>query len=227
MRFINLLFYFTIIVLLTAACQESADHNHNISEEQNNQVDKLDTNLVVPVDDGRINWQKPELVIRMLGDIAGESVADIGAGTGYFSFRLALKAAKVIAVEIDPKLIQIMDAFGQNLPADVKGRFETRLGEPADPGLSEDEVDNILIINTITYIEDQIEYLNTLKHGLKKGGILMIVDYKMKRLPIEAPGIENRMPLHKIEDLVTEAGYTLLRSDDTSLQYQYIVVAQL
>ena len=46
-------------------------------------------------------WQKPNLVIELLGDLQDKTIADIGAGVGYFSFRLAEKANRVIAIEID------------------------------------------------------------------------------------------------------------------------------
>ena len=54
----------------------------------------------------------------------------------------------------------------------------------------------------------------------------MIVDYKMKRLAIDGPDVSERMPHYEIENLVTDAGFTITASDDTTLEYQYIVVAQ-
>ena len=59
---------------------------------------------------GRAIWQKPGLVIEKLGDISDKVIADIGAGTGYFSFRLAPRAKKVIAIEIDEALIKYIDS---------------------------------------------------------------------------------------------------------------------
>jgi predicted RNA methylase len=53
-------------------------------------------------------WQKPDLVIQQLGDVNGKTVADLGAGTGYFSRRIAYKGARVIAIDIDPQAIQWM-----------------------------------------------------------------------------------------------------------------------
>lgn len=216
-----------LILCLFAACDNG---NNNISESIPEQLSetpaKLDTNLVVPVNDDRIGWQKPEEVIRMLGNLEGESVADIGAGTGYFAFRLAQKADKVIALDIDPNMIQLMDVFAADLPARIQDKFETRVAGVTNSNLKEDEVDNIIIINTITYISDQMKYLQDLKKGLKKGGLLMIVDFKMKRLAIDGPELSDRMPHYQIENLVTDAGYTIVASDDTTLEYQYIVVAE-
>lgn len=174
---------------------------------------------------GRAIWQKPGLVIEKLGDISDKTIADIGAGTGYFSLRLSRKAKKVIAIEIEPTLINYIDSSKVSLPDSLKDRLETRLALPENPKLTTDEVDIILIINTIAYIEDLPKYLNTLKKGLKKGGKVMIIDYKMKRLPINAPPKSERIYLDKIEDMMVDAGYEVIQTDDTSLDFQYIIQA--
>lgn len=171
-------------------------------------------------------WQKPGLVIEKMGDVSNKVVADIGAGTGYFSFRLANRAKKVIAVEIEPDMIAYIDSIKVKMPEDQQKKIETRLARPNDPALSEDEVDIIVIINTIAYIPRLPLYLETLKKGLKPGGSIMIIDYKMKRLPINAPPKSERIYLDKLEDMLIEAGYTILESDDTSLDYQYIITAK-
>ncbi|MBK8515652.1 MAG: hypothetical protein IPL55_04980 [Saprospiraceae bacterium] len=53
----------------------------------------------------------------------------------------------------------------------------------------------------------------------------MIIDYKMKRLPINAPPKSERIYLDKLEDMLISAGYKILDTDDTSLDYQYIIIA--
>ena len=52
-------------------------------------------------DPSRDAWQKPDQVIALLGDIKGKTVVDIGAGSGYFTFRLAEKGARVVAADVD------------------------------------------------------------------------------------------------------------------------------
>lgn len=174
---------------------------------------------------GRAIWQKPGLVIEKLGNISDKTIADIGAGTGYFSLRLSKKAKKVIAIEIEPTLINYIDSSKVSLPDSLKSRLETRLALPDNPKLAKDEVDIVLIINTVAYIEDLPKYLNTLKQGLKKGGKVMIIDYKMKRLPINAPPKSERVYLDVIEDMMVDAGYEVIQTDDTSLDFQYIIQA--
>jgi ubiquinone/menaquinone biosynthesis C-methylase UbiE len=175
---------------------------------------------------GRAIWQKPGLVIEKLGNVSDKTIADIGAGTGYFSLKLAPKSKKVIAIEIDTHLIKKIDSLKQFLPSEAINKLETRLAQPENPNLNDDEVDIILIINTIAYIPNPEKYIRTIKKGLKKGGKIMIIDYKMKKLPINAPPKSERIYLDVLEDMFIQSGYTLIQSDDTSLEYQFIIIAQ-
>ncbi|MBK7700715.1 MAG: methyltransferase [Saprospiraceae bacterium] len=111
---------------------------------------------------------KPGLVIEKLGDISDKVIADIGAGTGYFSLRLAPRAKKVIAIEIEPAIIRYLDSLRLGLPKDQQNNLETRLAKINDPLLKPEEADIILIINTIAYIDKLDEYLKTVKKGLNK-----------------------------------------------------------
>nr|MBP9055508.1 methyltransferase domain-containing protein [Saprospiraceae bacterium] len=146
-------------------------------------------------------------------------------GTGYFSLRLAPRAKKVIAIEIEPAIIRYLDSLRLGLPKDQQNNLETRLAKINDPLLKPEEADIILIINTIAYIDKLDEYLKTVKKGLKKNGRLIIIDYKMKKLPINAPPKDERIYLDKLEDILESAGYQIAQSDDTSLDYQYILTA--
>lgn len=218
---------FLMFVLLLSACKQNGYEFISKEVDPTDSISSLDTNI----DDshsnvGRAIWQKPGLVIEKLGDISDKVIADIGAGTGYFSFKLALKAKKVIAVEIEQGLLDYIDSTKVMLPENKRSRIETRLATPDDPNLKVEEVDIILIINTIAYIKDLPEYLQTLKKCLKKDGKIMIIDYKMKRLPINSPPKSERLYLDHLEDVLIDAGYKLLKVDDTSLDYQYIIKAE-
>ncbi len=216
-----------MFIILVSACKQSGYEFISKEVEPTDSISSLDTNI----DDshsnvGRAIWQKPGLVIEKLGDISDKVIADIGAGTGYFSFKLALKAKKVIAVEIEQGLLDYIDSTKVMLPENKRSRIETRLATPDDPNLKVEEVDIILIINTIAYIKNLPEYLQTLKKCLKKDGKIMIIDYKMKRLPINSPPKSERLYLDHLEDVLIDAGYKLLKVDDTSLDYQYIIKAE-
>jgi len=175
---------------------------------------------------GRAIWQKPGLVIDKLGDLSQKTVADIGAGTGYFSYRLAKKAKKVIAIDIEQGMLDYIDSMSRYLVLGPNHGLETRLATATDPNLDNHEVDVILIINTVAYVPQLSQYLQTLKKGLKPNGTLMIIDYKMKRLPINAPPKTERIYLDKLEEMLIDGGYEIAETDDTSLDYQYIIQAK-
>lgn len=184
-------------------------------------------NQAMDTEEGRFAWQKPELVIQKLGDIQGKIIADIGAGTGYFTFRLIRKAEKVIAVDIDPNMIELIEIFRENLDTLQQARIETRLASPASPNLGEEEIDIAIIINTIGYIEDRKTYLQNLRKSLKTNGEIMIVDFKMKRIPDNiAPAARYRVNILELENLLDEIGFQLIVTDDRSLDYQFILKAR-
>lgn len=181
-----------------------------------------------PVQAGRNAWQKPYDVFRFLGDLNNKTIADIGAGTGYFSLYLVQSSAsKVIATDIDKNALAEMDTFAINNFNDTQlKKLETRLVEPDNPGLAINEVDIALISNTYAYIENGVEYLQKVYDAVKPGGRICIVDYKMRRLPpiAGAPSVANRLPLYQVENQVEAAGFKLGVSNDQVLDFQYVVV---
>ena len=175
---------------------------------------------------GRYTWQKPELIINKLGDIQGKTIADIGAGTGYFVIRLASKEADVLAVDIDPVMINYIDSVKELLPTETQARITTRLAKADDPMLKEAEVDIAIIINTVSYIAQLEDYLTTLKQGIKPEGTIMILDYKNKIIDIPAPPLDDRISIGRLQTYLANAGYKNIIVDDTSLEYQYIITAK-
>ncbi|HSF88985.1 MAG TPA: methyltransferase domain-containing protein [Saprospiraceae bacterium] len=173
----------------------------------------------------RVIWQKPDLVIQQLGNVDGKVVADLGAGTGYFSRRIAYKGATVIAIDIDPKAIQWMEEQKARFPLELRNRLIIRQAEANDPKLNPNEVDIVLLVNTYSYIQDRVAYFSKLKEAIRAGGNVIIIDFKKKETPF-GPSIEERIDVSDVEKELKEAGYTLLAIDNESLDYQYIIKAK-
>lgn len=173
-------------------------------------------------DPSRAQWQKPGEVIASLGPLDGKTVADIGAGTGYFAFPLAKKAAKVIAIDIDQRFL---DYIEQRKHAEKTSNIETRLTAPDAPGLKPGQADVVLIVDTFHHIENRIEYLKKLKGVLGKAGLLMIIDFK-KQKPPPGPPIELRLAPEQVESELKSAGFALVSTDPDLLPYQYIIKAK-
>lgn len=172
----------------------------------------------------RLIWQKPELVIQLLGDLSGKTVADIGAGTGYFAFRLLPGAESVIAVDIDPRAVAYMDSVRQELPAVLQAKMEIREALPDDPGIGPQAADVVLLVNTYMYLKDRVGYFRRLQSRLRPGAVILIIDFKKKTMPI-GPPLEEKLDLALVEQELRDAGYRILLSDDTTLDYQYIIKA--
>lgn len=170
-------------------------------------------------------WQNPELVLQKFGQLNNKVIADIGAGTGYFSLRMLPLAAKIIAVDIDESVLIYLDSLRTMFPAEFKEKLETRLVATNDPGIKNQEVDGILISNTYIYIENRAEYLLRMKERMKPNATLLIVDYKKRNLPVGPPK-ELKISISQLEDEIEAAGFVVDEIDDQSLKYQYILKAR-
>lgn len=228
------------MLLTFNACGDKPEDKENTGDviEQSPTVSVPDTNIGTngkTVSEGltedythtdRVIWQKPDMVLNLLGGLEGKAVADIGAGTGFFTLRMAQKARKVIAIDIDPRFINYLDSIKTlELPEKFQSRIETRLGKPDNPQLKTGEVDLVVIVNTFMYIRDQVAYLKILRNALTPGGKILIVDFKKKRTPVGPPN-NIRVPIHIVEEALYEAGYKNVLANDTALDYQYILVAE-
>ncbi len=175
-------------------------------------------------DPERGEWQNPNLVIQKLGDLDGKVVADLGAGTGYFTFRIAEKAKKVIAIDIEQKFLDYIEDRKLELPPKYADVIETRLTVPDDPDLKSNEADIVLMVNVYYYLKNRVAYMSKVKKGLKNNGILVLVDFKLGDMPVGP--VENKVSVQQAAADLKEAGFTVGEIDEKSLQYQYIIKAQ-
>ena len=243
MRFSTLLFFVLCCLVFGSSCRHDAPQNTTDSPLLFREKTPQGTPVSEPVPLPRTGagnfeslvadyeskdrgiWQKPEMVISLLGDLEGKTVADIGAGTGYFTFRLVPRAQKVIGIDIDQRFIQFLDSMKVRLPAAYRDRFETRLAQLDDPLLRPAEADAVMIVNTYGYMTNRIQYLKTLIRGIKPGGQLLIIDFKKNNLPVGPPD-EYKVALGQVEKELLTAGFGISKMDKDALDYQYIVIAQ-
>ena len=174
-------------------------------------------------DPARAEWQKPGKVIASLGPLEGKTVADIGAGTGYFSFPISKQAAKVIAIDIDQRFLDYISQKKQTQKID--GNIETRLTKPDSSGLKPREADMVLIVDTYHHINGRVEYLRRLKKCVRQDGVLVIIDFKKVKTP-SGPPVELRVAEDQVESELKSAGFTIVSADRETLPYQYIVKAR-
>jgi len=232
--------FISFILIFVLACTQRKNNAEDISEtidttektipiDQIN-ADKISHNINFDLlvknyeDPDRKSWQNPQLVIEKLGDISGKTIADIGAGTGYFTFRLAPFAQKVIAIDIDSRFLSYIEDKRDQSPEEIYQKIEIRLSHPEDPLLKNSETDIVLIVNTFHFINNRIDYLKKVKLGIRDGGKLVIVDFKEGSMPV-GPSEDTKISPSMVVDEVMKSGFGDVNIDLTSLQYQYIIIA--
>jgi len=223
------------IVIILIACS-SKENKKAIHGEQESDSSKNMNISLIPIEDfddlvkkwedpERVNWQNPEKVFEKMGNLAGKIVADIGIGTGYFAFRLVRKGAYVIGIDIEEKFIEYIEDRKSDLPEELSNRIITRLTVPDEPNLKPNEVDWVLIVNTFYILDNRRSYLRKVLQGLKSGGRLIIVDYKMGNMPV-GPLEDEKITINQATTEIQNAGFKIIETDELSLQYQYIIVAE-
>ncbi len=171
----------------------------------------------------RVVWQKPNVLVERMGDLSGKTVVEVGSGTGFFTRRLAQGAAKVIALDIDPGMLLMLDSLNNaQLDSAAYARIDPRLVPSDDPNLGDNEADAALVVNTFMYIPKRTDYLTKLIQGLKSNSAILIVDFKKKSTPV-GPPVASRLSVFEVEKAMREAGFEQINTDDTTLDYQYIV----
>ncbi len=139
----------------------------------------------VPDYDRRDEWQQPEKILAAIGIKPGMTVADVGAGKGYFTFRLAEcvgPEGKVYATDIDEKLLE---SIQDRVQEEEIQNIVTILGDKDDPGLPEDQIDIILMVHVFHIIietQDPLLFLENIRPSLKPEGILVIVHWDGKKM---------------------------------------------
>ena len=224
----------SVVIAGAFSCStEQASKEYSASEMVSKEGQSDDTNKGATIfeefvqsyeDPERGVWQNPKLILEKFGNLEGKTVADIGAGTGYFTFKLASEGADVIAIDIDEQFLDYILERKQEL-VNLKGEVQPRLSIPDNPMLENEEVDYILIVNTYHFLGDRINYLTKLKAGLSTAGQIIIVDFKEGKLPV-GPLEEFKTNILSLENELRSAGFTVTETDETSLKYQYIITAK-
>jgi arsenite methyltransferase len=173
-------------------------------------------------DPKRDAYQRPHEVLVALNLKPGEVIADIGAGSGYFTFRIAHHVGtkgKVFAVDVSPDMIRYVNRRIRELNAN---NVVSVLADPDDPLLPEQSVNRFFICDVWHHVENHTAYLALMKKMLKPGGEIIMIDFHKKELPLGPP---MHMKIAR-EDLIQEMetnGFRLTK-EHTFLPYQYFLV---
>lgn len=155
-------------------------------------------------EDQRDNLGEAEMVMELAAIASGTSVADIGAGEGYYTVRLAERVGakgRVLAQDIDPGVIQ---RLGQRVERERLDNVSIRTGKPADPKLPGGSFDRIFMVHMYHEVSEPYAFLWHLRPALKPGGQVVVVD-------VDRPPDQHGMPPRQLFCEFNAVGFRLVQ----------------
>jgi predicted methyltransferase len=170
-------------------------------------------------DPERDAWQKPHEVIKALALKPDAVIADIGAGTGYFSVRFAhmVPQGRVYGVDTEPGMVKHL---AERARREGLKNVTAVAGKPGDPRLPE-RADLIVFVDVYHHVEERERYFRRLQKSLKPGGRIAVIDFRMDS-PVGPPQ-RARIEPGRVKAELQRAGYALAQ-EHAFLPNQYFLV---
>lgn len=170
----------------------------------------------------REDQERPEVVINAMGLRGGEVVADLGAGSGYFTFRLAAKvgsSGKVMAVDIQDEMLETLrQRAAENGITNVE---EVKASE-TDPHLSAGSVDLVLMVDVYHELAYPYEVMTRVRDALKPGGRVVFVEYRKEDSSVPIKEV-HKMSVDQLTKEMKAIRLTRVKTVET-LPSQHIVI---
>jgi cyclopropane fatty-acyl-phospholipid synthase-like methyltransferase len=230
MQLLKNLFTYLVGLFFVSSAANAQHHSHNngskedsikkSSNEYMNQstLEDLVQRFESPERDG---YQQPEKVLAYLGNVKNKKIIDIGAGSGYFSVKLAKVGASVIAADVSD---EFQEYLKRKIEKERIENIELRKIPYDSPALSNQEVDIAFMVNTYHHIENRVEYFMKVKSGIKREGELVIIDFFKSDVPV-GPPIDHKISIDQVISELKAAGFTNFSVNVSLLEYQYIIKA--
>ena len=199
------------LVLLCAAAAGAAQHARLFPPE----------NLGLLEGPDRDAYQRPDQIMDALQIGENSVVADLGAGGGWFTVRLALRVkpnGRVYAEDIQQQMIQAID---RRMTREGLRNVITQLGTADDPKLPANALDAVLIVDAYHEVEHPVALLRNVRTALKPGGVVGIVNFK-KDGSGPGPPMDERVDPEQVISDARAAGLELRKREDF-LRYQYML----
>jgi SAM-dependent methyltransferase len=169
----------------------------------------------------RAAWQRPDAIVDALGLSGTEIIADVGAGSGYFTFRFAeaLPEGSVRAIDIEPAMLRHIhhEATSSGI-----SNIEIVVAAADDPHVAGDE-DLVFVCDVLHHVEGREAWLARLFSETKAGAKLVLVEFKEGDLP-QGPPEAMKIPKESMIELVGNAGFVLTDDRSDLLPYQSFLV---
>jgi ubiquinone/menaquinone biosynthesis C-methylase UbiE len=165
--------------------------------------------------------EQPSKALELLGIEPGMSVADVGAGTGYMTLRIARRVGPEGKVYANDIQTEMLDKLNDKARREDLNNIETVLGSEGDAKLPAGKMDLVLLVDVYHEFSRPQEMLQSIRRALKPDGRLVLVEYKKEdpTIPIRP---DHKMSLNEIKVEVEAEGYKLDKVIDT-LSRQHIV----
>jgi len=169
----------------------------------------------------RATWQKPDEVVAALHLAGDETVADLGAGSGYFTFRLAraLPRGKVVAIDLQPEMIRHI--HHRAMTEGVKN-VTVQLADADDPKVPPG-TDMVFVCDVLHHVRSRATWLAKLAGEMKRGATLALVEFKEGKLP-QGPPEAVKIPRTEMERMLARAGFQLEAERKGLLPYQLFLL---
>lgn len=179
--------------------------------------------LVILESPDRDDWQQPERVMDALQIADGSRVADIGAGGGWFTIRLARRVGPNGHVYAEDVQTQMIDSIKRRV-SDVEGLTNVTpvLGTTDDPALPSG-LNAVLMVDTYSQLRDPVNLLRHINVALSPNGLLGVVDFRKDGAGGPGPPLEERVDPDVVRRDAAAAGL-VFRAHETFLRYQYLLV---
>lgn len=170
----------------------------------------------------RDEWQQPDRIMDALLIAEASRVADLGAGGGWFTIRLAHRVGPNGVVYAEDIQHQMIDSIRRRVTNQGLTNVEFILGTVDDPRLP-DNLDAVLVVDTYPQFSNPVGILRHVARALAPNGRLGIVDFRKDGIGGPGPSLEERIDEAEIRRDAEEAGLRLI-SEETFLRYQYLLV---
>jgi len=164
---------------------------------------------------GRAETEKPEVVLAAMELREGMTVAEVGAGTGFFSRRLAKAvgpSGKVYAVDIQPEMLDLLKTYAAK---EGIANIVPVLGTETDPKLPVHGVDRILLVDVYHELQKPEPMLAHIRESLAPGGTVTLVEYRLEGETASHITLQHRMSAEQVLAEWTAAGFLLVNQIET------------